>query len=76
MKCPRCRSRVPTGTTLSACCGVWLFTNGPPPPGTVVDATTIGNALRPLRRHFAWAYVLLASVNAATLILALLGVHV
>jgi hypothetical protein len=29
-KCTRCEGTVPPGTLLSPCCGVWLWTNGPP----------------------------------------------
>lgn len=33
-RCTRCERTCPPGTTVSACCGVPLYNNGPPPPGT------------------------------------------
>jgi hypothetical protein len=50
MKCPRCYRNVPEGTTVTPCCGVWVYTNGPADPGHVFyDGNKVDADLTELR---------------------------
>lgn len=56
MTCPRCYRNIPEGSTISPCCGIWLYTNGPADPGHVFyDYKTVDfevdEKLNHLREH-------------------------